>query len=318
MGLMQKNDPRAIRAQQEHVQKMFDASISFNTRINYKSDLDKFLGFGYPLPADPIHIVKYLNHQARHYNPRTLDRHLKAIRYWHKINDFIDPTKDARVETIRKGIKNTYGTPVKKAKPFTLEDMHKINDYYKDKTDFFSLRNNAMLQIGFFGAFRRSELVKIHFEDLSLSDEGLTILIPRSKTDQEGLGENVCIPYMQGELCPVKILARWLLAADMAGCYIFTAISIDKIIRLSPLNCDTLYLIVKMVAEECGLEDPHLYSGHSLRRGCATESARNGAGMHSIMKHGRWKDLNTVAGYIDEACKFKDNAASFLDISMKK
>ena len=72
MGLMQKNDPRAIRAREEHTQKMFNASISRNTRINYTSDLYKFKAFVWsykphhiePLPADPEDIVKYLNYQS--------------------------------------------------------------------------------------------------------------------------------------------------------------------------------------------------------------------------------------------------------------
>lgn len=315
---MQKNDPRAIRAQQEHVQKMMDASISFNTRVNYRSDLYKYLGLGFELPASPVDIVKYLSHQAKFFNPRTLDRHLKALRYWHKINDFIDPTKDPRVETVRKGIKNTYSTPVKKAKAFTLDDMHAINKYLKDKTDLHSIRNNALLQLGFFGAFRRSELVNIRIEDLTFTDEGLTILLPRSKTDQQGLGESIGVPYMKGKLCPVKVLNHWIECSGIKSGYIFCPINKNVIIRDKPINCDTLYLMVKAVVQDCGFEDADLYSGHSLRRGFATEAARKGASMHSLMKHGRWKNIHTVAGYIEDACKFRDNAASFLDITTKK
>jgi hypothetical protein len=42
--------------------------------------------------------------------------------------------------------------------------------------------------LGFAGAFRRSELVALDVVDLTFTSEGLTVLIRRSKTDQEGAG----------------------------------------------------------------------------------------------------------------------------------
>jgi integrase len=40
--------------------------------------------------------------------------------------------------------------------------------------------------IGFAGAFRRSEIVRLQVRDLQTSDAGLIITLRRSKTDQEG------------------------------------------------------------------------------------------------------------------------------------
>ena len=52
-------------------------------------------------------------------------------------------------------------------------------------------RNNALLQLGFFGAFRRSELANIQIEQLRFVLERIEIMIPRSKTDQAREGPNV-------------------------------------------------------------------------------------------------------------------------------
>jgi hypothetical protein len=53
-------------------------------------------------------------------------------------------------------------------------------------------------------------------------------------------------------------------------------------------------------------------SAHSLRRGFATESARLGASLPSIQKHGRWKCTRTVLEYIEAGREFSDSAVNVL------
>jgi integrase len=49
-------------------------------------------------------------------------------------------------------------------------------------------RDKALLLIGFAGALRRSELAAMRFEDVTWHRKGITINLPRSKTDQEAKG----------------------------------------------------------------------------------------------------------------------------------
>jgi integrase len=65
-----------------------------------------------------------------------------------------------------------------------------------------SVRDRALLLVGFAGAFRRSELVALNVEDIEETAEGLRITIRRSKTDQEGHGHVIAIPHGQ-ITCPV-------------------------------------------------------------------------------------------------------------------
>ena len=58
-------------------------------------------------------------------------------------------------------------------------------------------RDRALLLVGFAGAFRRSELVGIDVEHVEFVAEGMVVTLPRSKTDQEGAGRKVGIPYGQ-------------------------------------------------------------------------------------------------------------------------
>ena len=61
--------------------------------------------------------------------------------------------------------------------------------------------------LGFAGAFRRSELVGLDTEDCSFGKDGLTVTLRRSKTDQQGTGRKIGIPYGSNpETCPVRTI----------------------------------------------------------------------------------------------------------------
>jgi site-specific recombinase XerD len=67
------------------------------------------------------------------------------------------------------------------------------------------IRDRALLLVGFAGAFRRSELVSLVVEDLTFGEDGLKVLIRRSKTDQEAAGQVIGIARGT-KLCPVEAL----------------------------------------------------------------------------------------------------------------
>jgi integrase len=55
-------------------------------------------------------------------------------------------------------------------------------------------RDRAVLLVGFGAAMRRSELIALDLDDITITQAGLTILVRRSKTDQEGQGREIGIP----------------------------------------------------------------------------------------------------------------------------
>jgi len=57
------------------------------------------------------------------------------------------------------------------------------------------LRDRALILLGFAGAFRRSEMVGLNVADCSFGNDGVTVTLRHSKTDQEGAGRKVGIPY---------------------------------------------------------------------------------------------------------------------------
>jgi integrase len=172
------------------------------------------------------------------------------------------------------------------------------------------IRDRALLLIGFAGAFRRSELTSLDVADLDFIGNGMTIRLRRSKTDQEGRGETVGIPWgANRETCPVLALQAWLDTAAITTGPIFRPIDRHGNIRPQRLSDRAVALIVKRHAEAAGL-DAAKYSGHSLRAGLATSAAMGGASERAIMRQTRHRSLPMVRRYIREGDLFRENAAA--------
>jgi len=288
------------------------AATSQNTRLAYQQDIRHFIGWGGLLPATSDVIVLYLEHYAPQLNSRTLMRRVSAIKSWHLYQGFLDPTSHPVVRKTLKGIKNVHGKPKDKAQAMQIQDLLTMVNYLQSRGEPIDLRNNALLQIGFFGAFRRSELHAIRYEDLRFSDNGVEIIIPRSKTDQGGEGQCCAIPYGDEVLCPVLALRVWCEKAEIKTGYIFRRIikggkMLEQVIAAQHVN-----RIVQDVANGCGLPNAESYSSHSLRRGFATTASQRGASLSAIMRQGRWQHANTALGYVEEGQRFEDNAAKVI------
>src|SRR6185436_4161351 len=80
--------------------------------------------------------------------------------------------------------------------------------------------------LGFAGAFRRSELVALDVEDCAFGKDGLTVTLRRSKTDQQGAGRKIGIPYgANPETCPVRTVQVWIEQAGMTAGPLFRSIN---------------------------------------------------------------------------------------------
>lgn len=286
------------------------AATANNTRKAYRADIHHFEAWGGTLPATSQDIVTYLQAFADTLNPRTLSRRLTAFKHWHTYQGFEDPTSNPLVRKTLKGIMNVHGTPKIKASPLTPEQLQQLVMHLEQQDTLIAYRDNALLQIGFFGAFRRSELIQIQYEYIERSKEGIEILIPRSKTDQAGEGQRCAIPYGHQRLCPIRALDVWLNRSRIIKGPVFRRITRWGKMGDEPLTPIAVTQIIKKRATECGLDNADALSSHSLRRGLATTASQKGASLKAIMRQGRWQHVSTVLGYIEDGQRFGDNAAA--------
>lgn len=285
-------------------------ATSQNTRKAYQADIRRLIRHGIVLPMTTETLLHYLESQAETINPRSLKRHLVAIKNWHTYQGFTDPTSHPIIKKTLLGISKTHGKPPERAPVLSVDQLKTLSLKLIANESIIALRDNALFQIGFFGAFRRSELVAIQYPHLNFVSQGVEILIPRSKTDPEGMGELCSIPYGHLPLCPVSALKRWLERSAIVKGSIFCGVRHNKCDLRKGLSPATINRIIKRRAVECEWPNALEYSGHSLRRGFATAASLNGASLGAIMRQGRWIHERTVYGYIEESQGFQANAAS--------
>lgn len=168
------------------------------------------------------------------------------------------------------------------------------------------LRDRALLLVGFAGAFRRSELVAIRVEHLTWTPEGVTVTIPKSKTDQEGGGQAVAIPNGR-QLRPVDALLEWLQASSITEGPVFRCLRRGGHLAPEALDADSVARLVKDYAKATGLDPVH-FSGHSLRSGFLTSAALAGANVLKMVEVSRHRKLDTLKGYVQAADRFRDHA----------
>jgi integrase len=175
------------------------------------------------------------------------------------------------------------------------------------------LRDRALLLVGFAGGFRRSELAALDLTDITDGEEGLTVLIKRSKTDQEAAGRVIGICYGSApDTCPVRACRAWVKASGIVEGPVFRHFHNQKMgdRAISP---QTVALVVKRTAERAGLDSDE-FAGHRLRSGLATTAAKNGASERAIMKQTGHRSVQMVRRYIREAELFQDNASARLGL----
>ena len=279
-----------------------------NTLRAYQSDYRDFSLFCSKnglssMPTQPKIVALYITHLSKFSKFSTLKRRIASISVIHKLKGHYLDTKHPIIMENLHGIKRTLGSRQKAKKPLLINNLKKIIkaiDEEKKERD----RDRALILIGFAGGFRRSELVSILKEDVELVDEGVKILIKKSKTDQSGEGSIKAIPYFQNqEFCPVIALKRYMSLKKFNS-------NSEKIFKLSDKS---VALIIKKYAQIAGL-DPTKYAGHSLRSGFATTAAEFGAEERNIMTMTGHKTTQMVRRYIQEANLFKNNALNKIKI----
>ena len=295
-------------------QELLRHSLAENTRRGYASDWRHFTAWcqrenRMPLPALPETVTMYLTELSEKAKVSTLTRRLSAVSQAHQVAGQESPTQSPLVRQLMKGIRRSLGTAQKGKSPVKVEHLRTITAGL-DPERLIDVRDRALLLVGFAGAFRRSELVGLNTEDLEFNDNGLVVHLRRSKTDPEGEGRKVGIPYgSTPATCPVRALKAWIavLPTSVDGA-LFRGVDRHGRIHEDRLTPQSVALVVKKRTAKEGIEGD--YAGHSLRAGLATAAAAAGVPERAIMAQTGHRSLATLRKYIREGSLFLENAAA--------
>ncbi|AZC51732.1 Cointegrate resolution protein S [Pseudomonas chlororaphis subsp. piscium] len=282
-----------------------------STERRYAQAIEHFeVGWGGLLPASSESVVRYLTHYGDQLTSRTLRVHLAALARWHLQLGFADPTKSPRVRDTLRGIRALHPQPVKQAEALALTELEiciaRLSQELADASPAVRLRaarDQALILLGFWRAFRSDELCRLRIEHIQLRKaEGLELFLPSSKSDRSNRGRVVKVPALK-RLCPVAAYEVWLSESGLTQGALFRSIDRWGHVGAHTLNANSLSRLLRQVFLRSSV-DPEGYSAHSLRRGFATWASANQWSSKALMDYVGWRDVQSAARYIDNDAPF--------------
>lgn len=254
--------------------------------------------------------------------PASIDRALAALAVAYRATTGArlntDPAR-AALKTYRYDTAESGRNP-RKASPVTIDTIRRLVATLDPDTAA-GIRDRALLVLGFAMGARRSEIAGLDIADLTDKAEGFEVLVRVSKADKDSAGRTVAIPYgADPGTCPVRTVRAWLALLAAHGRTsgpLFVRIDRHGNLGRAPsgrgatngrITGQAVAIVIQRAATAAGIGPGKIWSGHSLRRGFATEARRAGHDQVRIGRHGGWTDgSRALAGYFEEADRWTDN-----------
>ncbi len=246
-----------------------------------------------PLPADPAVVANFVDLDGIKRKPATIARRLAAIASIHRDHDHPDPTKARDVRVALKRLYRKKGRRQGQALAINVETRATMLSV--DHGTLRERRDRALLSVAYDTGCRRSELVSILIEDIERSEDGSgTILLRKTKTDQEGAGH---VRYLAPDT--LTFIDAWLDLARIETGFLFRAVA-GRVIRKQMPDASVPKAFKRMAKRaEMDATIAKQFSGHSTRVGMAQDMAAGGIDLVAIMQAGGWKSPVMVARYVE-------------------
>ena len=251
-----------------------------------------------PLPATVDTIIAFLVESASNRTLATLRRYKSTISQIHGLSGISSPTTDTRVRAVLRGIAVEKTERPPNMKVAATADVFNLLMKERDGQRNIDIRDRALLLLGAVSGMRRAEIVAVNIEDLTWHDEGISILIKRSKTDQTGVGRYVAVPRESSNpsRCAVHAIRAWLDILGAKKGSLFPSLWKNGRVRATRLPARRVADLVQRSAEGAGL-DPTVYGAHSLRSGYITQARREGLSLAEIMEQTGHQKTESVRRY---------------------
>ncbi len=282
--------------------KRLEGAYAPATMRSYFADVEAFedwcdgQGIDQSFPASVKTVCRFLEDQGACRAPSTVQRRLYAIRKAHRLMRLPDPTHDEEINLAFRRVRRAHAVRPRQAKGMTKQYLERFLESEPDSP--LGLRNRAMLSLGYELLTRRSELIALRNDDLTLREDGtMRALIRRSKTDPEGRGR---IAFTSAGTA--TLLQEWLAYRGPEIEWLFCPVYKGKAVNRC-LETTTVRRIVKGAAERSGLGKDQVaaFSGHSMRVGAAQDLLRRGFDTAAIMRAGGWKSVSVLGRYLENA-----------------
>ncbi|WP_169799247.1 tyrosine-type recombinase/integrase [Nocardioides jensenii] len=300
---MTRTDVSLTTADAERIATAIEAELAPSTRATYDCAWRQWerwcQGRGInPLPAPPDALAAFLAERAEAgLTFGTLDGYCSGIAHRHHQEGLADPTADAVVRRVRRGLRRILGVaPIRQAHPLTVAELGQIVASIGPDTAT-GIRDRAIFLLGYASAMRPGEISALNIEDFLRKPTGILINIRRSKTDQDARGQLIGVVRGDNPLTdPIRALDAWLKVRPGGPGALFTRVRWRNHPTADRMGPRAISRTVQQRANEAGFDGVPV-SGHSLRAGHATTAAVNGVSIDRIAAQTRHRDLGTLLNH---------------------
>ncbi len=237
--------------------------------------------------------VGYLSLEGR--APSSVNSHISALAFVHKINNWPDPTDNFVVTKLKEGCRRS-GAREDARLPITPVILSRVINSLTSicRSTFEFLLFRAAFLMAFFGFLRVGEYAAaskhadcsriLALDDIKVVDSNsVQVRVRYSKTDQRGISSVIKLDSSTNvSLCPVNALVQYLAVRSPQQGPLF--IHFNK----EPLTYFQVNYMLKKAIRTIGLT-PGNFSSHSFRIGAATAASMGGLSDEKIKELGRWK-----------------------------
>jgi len=277
-GAFSRNTARALRADS----RVFSSWCAANSRD--------------PLPASPETVARFVDAMAEVRAPATVRRYCASIAALHRAAELAAPTAAPAVRLALRRMARAKGGRQRQAEPLNRPALDRMlaRAGQVGEAKLIDLRDAALAAVAYDTLLRRSELVSLYIEDLApSSDDGATILVRKSKTDQAGEG---AIKFLAPDT--LRAVRAYLgTAGAPASGLLFRPVSRHGRLGPSALEPQEVPRIFRKLAQAAGVAGARPHSGHSTRVGAAQDMLAAGLELGEVMQAGSWKSVAMVARY---------------------
>lgn len=300
----------------QKAQHFTDAARSDGTQRVYAEAIAKWgewaeLHHTAPNAPTPEAIAAYLAALARDgKSVSSINVALSAVQRACRAHGWVIDRKHRAIADTLRGIARRTAKAVDRAEALDLPTLKRLVTPLAGN-DLRSLRDKALVLLGFFGALRRSEIVSLELDGRStftITDRG--VLLKLSATKASLKTEEVAIPRRNDDFCPVAALERYLATSGITSGPVFRAISKSGRILDRGLDATSVRHILAQRLVAAGVE-PSKFSPHSLRAGFITAAEKANVPEHLIQRTSRHRSVEVLRSYIRVADAFEENAGRY-------
>ena len=262
-----------------------------------------------PWPAHAVSLARFIDAMGREKAPATVRRYVASVSALCRALGWNNPLKSTVVQTALRRMHRKKGRRQTQAHGLTWAIRQTLMNCAGDRV--IDDRNRALLAVAYDALLRRSELVALQVTDLKPERDGAaTLLVRRSKTDQEGCAAALYLaPDTVGMIC------RWLERSGISDGFLFRSVGMND----QPggqLHSGQVSRIYKSMARKAGLAEELVadLSGHSTRVGATQDMIASGIELPAILQAGRWKSTAMVNRYGERLMARRGGSAQLAEL----